>query len=583
MKFEITKQGFTLDNKPFRLFSGAMHYFRVVEGYWKDRMLKMKAAGFNAVETVMCWNLHEPIEGQFDFSGMLDITKFCKLAQELGLYVVIRPGPYTCGEWDNGGFPAWLLKDKNVQLRCNEPRYLSKFDAYFKRVFQELAPLQITRGGNILMMQIENEYGSYGNDKEYLKHIEDFMRSNDIDVPLFTSDGTDGSMLSGGTLPHIYKTLNFGSRANTAFNCLSELQPDMPKTNMEFWCGWFDHWGRMHHRRNPVQVTKEIQSLVDIGANINIYMFHGGTNFNFWAGANYDSKYRPVTTSYDDAALLNEYGDYTAAFHGVRKVLHAAQGLPLGELPPSPKMQNIGNVELKESADLWSNLYNLGQMHKSAHPEPMECFGQNFGYILYKTCIKGNYGNMTLHVEGVRDIAYLKVNGEIVCKYDRTKVFGVKDGDGFKFKLPSFKGECKIEILVEGMGRINYGPRMGDMKGIKRVRLNNQVIFGWDIYTLPMDNLDKVRFDGKASCGASILKGSFMADKTKDCFLDTKGFTKGFAIVNGFNIGRYWSKGPQRTLYIPAPLLKENNEIIIVEQEKYKSAVVTITDKHNLG
>lgn len=582
--FEIKENGFFIDGKPFRLFSGAMHYFRVLPEYWDDRFQKMKAAGFNGVETVMCWNLHEPKEGEFDFSGMLDIVKFINTAAKYGMYVIIRPGPYTCGEWDFGGFPAWLLKDKNLRLRCDNEKYMAKVEKYFKKVLSLLAPLQITNGGNLIAMQIENEYGSYGNDKSYLMHIEQIYRENGINVPLFTSDGNCNYMLSGGTLPHIYKTLNFGSNAMNAFKALDKMQPYLPKTCMEFWCGWFDHWGERHHKRNPIQVEKEIANLINSGANLNIYMFHGGTNFNFWAGANYGRKYQPTVTSYDDAALLNEYGDYTKAYHRVRKLLLTEQGLPLDmPLPKRPELQNIGAVMLSERGDLWENLTLLGEKHFSATPESMEYFGQNFGYILYKKVLKGSYPSQTLYVSGVHDIAYLRINGKLIKTYDRTKNGKKHCYDGFKAVLPPVNGEMLIEILVEGMGRVNYGHEMeDDRKGIQKVRLAMQTLFEWDIYTLPFDNLEKAKLSGATDFAPSILKGKFKAELGKDCFVDMKGFKKGFVTVNGFNIGRYWARGPQRSLYLPAPLLKDDNEIIVVEQEGYKHASLNIGDKHYL-
>lgn len=583
--FEIRQDGMYIDNKPFKLYSGAMHYFRILPEYWEDRFEKMKAAGFNGVETVMCWNLHEPVEGEFDFSGMLDIVKFVKTAQKYGMYVIIRPGPYTCGEWDFGGFPAWLLKDKNLRIRCNNPTYLSKVEAYFKQVLSRLTPLQVDKGGNIIAMQIENEYGSYGNDKDYLMRLECILRDNGVSVPLFTSDGNCMDMLSGGTLPHIYKTLNFGSYNSGSFSVLDKMNQDLPKTCMEFWVGWFDHWGEMHHKRNPNQVRGAVERLLDSGANLNIYMFHGGTNFNFWAGANYGMKYQPTVTSYDDAALLNEYGDYTPAYHKIRELLLTKQGLSTTTpLPPSPKLQNIGDVELSNRADMWENLYVLGKKHYNATPESMEYFGQNFGYILYSKKIKGTYSSHRMFVEGVHDIAYVRINGKTVKKYDRCKNPNKKHNDGFWVKVPAFDGELLVEILVEGMGRTNYGHEMEcDRKGISKVRLDYQTIFGWDIYTLPMDNLDMTDYSKEVKVGMpAILKGKFVADSDKDCFVDMQGFSKGFVCINGYNIGRYWEKGPQRSLYIPAPLLKKENEIVVFEQERYKNAKVRITDKHYL-
>lgn len=589
--FEIKKDGFYIDGKPFRLYSGAMHYFRVLPELWDDRFAKMKAAGFNTVETVMCWNMHEPKEGEFCFEGIYDISKFCKTAQRHGMYVIIRPGPYTCAEWDFGGFPAWLLKDKNLRIRCNDEVYMSKVANYFARAMKEVVPMLVTHGGNVLAMQVENEYGSYGNDKKYLLNIEKLLRENGVDVPLFTSDGTAPEMLSGGTLPHIYTTLNFGSRADRAFACLSGIQDDKPRTCMEFWCGWFDHWGEMHHTRNAASVAKEIKKLVDAKVNLNIYMFHGGTNFGFTAGANFGRKYQPTVTSYDDAALLNEYGDYTKAYHKVRSILLNAQGMDENApLPPRPSLQSIGSVSLSEKADLWKNLYVLGTKHESATPESMEYFGQNFGYILYAKTLKGKYGAHRLFVEGAHDIVYVRINGKTVKKYDRSNRLNIfydyqkKLNDGFYVNVPAFDGEMRIEILVEGMGRVNYGPECeNDRKGIQKVRLDYQTLFDWEVYTLPMDNLSKTDYSLRAEEGQpAVMQGVFRAEKGKDCFVDTKGFSKGFILVNGFNIGRYWKKGPQRTLYIPAPLLKEENVITVVEQEGCFASEIFIGDKHRL-
>ncbi len=335
----IQNEKFMLNGKPFQIYSGAIHYFRVLPEYWRDRLEKLKAAGFNTVETYVCWNLHEPKKGEFDFTGRLDIERYIKTAQELGLYVIIRPGPYICAEWDFGGLPAWLLKDKNMRLRCNDPVFLQHVSDFYAELFRRLAPLQITQGGNIIAMQVENEYGSYGNDKKYLNRIREIMLENGAEVLLFTADGTQKSMIAGGGIDGVYKTLNFGSRAATAFNALKGVQEHMPRVCMEFWCGWFDHWGGKHHTRGYKAVLKEMNDFFAQHAGFNFYMFHGGTNFGFTAGANHYLRYSPTITSYDYCALLNEYGDYTPAYHAVRRLMHEKQGLPLGELPPAPKLQ----------------------------------------------------------------------------------------------------------------------------------------------------------------------------------------------------------------------------------------------------
>lgn len=584
--FEIRKDSFYLNGKKFRLFSGAMHYFRVPREYWDDRIAKMKACGFNCVETVAPWNFHEMKRGEFDFSGMRDIAAYCRTAAKYGLYVIIRPGPYICAEWDFGGFPARLLADKNLRIRCDDPAYLAEAEIYIAALMKEIAPLQVTCGGNLLALQIENEYGSYGNDKDYLRAVEKMLRDNGAEVPFFTSDGTASAMLSGGTLPHIYKTLNFGSHAETAFGCLKGIQDDMPKTCMEFWCGWFDHWGEIHHRRDPRQVAREVKKLVESGANINIYTFHGGTNFGCFAGANYDVRYKPTVTSYDDAALLNEFGDYTPAYHRVRKVLRTAQGLSLDEpLPLRPELQSVGEVTFKESADLWQTVRCLGDEHKSAAPECMEKFGLDHGYILYSTKIEGKYGAMKLSVEGVHDVAYVRLDGKLVKTYSRTSNRNKKRADGFVCSLPPIEGSATLEILVESMGRINYGSETeNDRKGIQKAKLGWQTLFGWRICTLAADKLAEADFKQSVESGSpAIYRGTFNAQKGKDCFVDMRGFNKGYVFVNGFNLGRYWRKGPQRTLYLPAPLLKEkDNEIVVAEQECTRRGGVKIIGRHLL-
>lgn len=338
-------------------------------------------------------------------------------------------------------------------------------------------------------------------------------------------------------------------------------------------------------------VAMEIEKLVRAGVNLNVYTFHGGTNFNFWAGANFGRKYQPTVTSYDDAALLNEYGDYTKAYHKVRNILLTAQGKDVNApLPARPRLQQVGWVALDQRADLWRNLYVLGEKHHNPTPESMEYFGQNFGYILYTKTLRGKYGPHTMYIEGVHDIAYVRINGKLVKRYDRCRNGSLlRDyqkfcNDGFYCKVPAFEGELRIEILVEGMGRVNYGPETeNDRKGIQKVRLDYQTLFDWDVYTLPMDHPEQADFSLAPQAGQpAILRGTFRAEKGKDCFVDTKGFSKGIIFVNGFHLGRYWNRGPQRTLYLPAPILKEENEIVIVEQEGYRDARIFIGDKHRL-
>ena len=296
---------FRLHGKKFHIYSGAMHYFRILPQYWEDRLQKLKAAGFNTVETYVCWNLHEPQKGQFDFSGRLDLVRFLETAQKVGLYALVRPGPYICAEWDFGGLPAWLLRERDLRLRCSDPRFLGHVADYFRVLLPKLLPLQCSRGGNLLALQVENEYGSYGNDKTYLRFLRDLIRSCGVEVPLFTSDGPASSMLSGGTVEGAWPTVNFGSGADKAFQALERLSGRGPRMCTEFWCGWFDHWGEKHHTRDTAEMLRELSLLLEQDASFSLYMFHGGTNFGFTAGANQYIRYNPTVTSYDYDAPLN--------------------------------------------------------------------------------------------------------------------------------------------------------------------------------------------------------------------------------------------------------------------------------------
>lgn len=595
---EIKNKKFYMDSKPFDIYSGAMHYFRTVPEYWEDRLTKLKAAGFNTVETYVCWNLHEKKPGEFDFSGILDIEKYLEIAQKVGLYAIVRPGPYICAEWDFGGLPAWLLKDKNMQIRCMYPDYLKCVERFYKELLPRLFPHLESHGGNIIAMQVENEYGSYGNDKDYLRYVKKLTRDCGIDCLLFTSDGNTNNMISGGSLPDIYKVLNFGSRSRTAFNVLKGFENDGPNMCGEFWCGWFDHWRDKHHTRNSLEIVNEIKGFIDNGASFNMYMFHGGTNFGFTAGANHNQGhgYEPTVTSYDYCAMLTEWGDYTPAYHAVRKLLCEKQGIEPPELPESPKLQSIGKVELTEAASLFENLDNIGEKHHVPVPEGMEYFGQNFGLIYYETTLKGKYNASPMYVKNVHDFADVYFDGEKKTSIDRTLytvegkttlkdvIFKKKKGESSPFLMPALSGERKIGVLVDTMGRVNYGENMLDHKGISDIYLGIQRLMNYDVWTLPLDNLDKLKYSSSVKKEEPVfLKGSFKTDSKADCFVHLDGFNRGCVYINGFNLGRFWKVGPQKSLYIPGTLLKDENEIIVFNIGGYSKPTVSITDKHNLG
>ena len=569
MRFEARDGAFYADGKKTVIYSGAMHYFRVLPEYWHDRLSKLKACGFNTVETYMCWNLHEPKKGQFDFSGRLDIRRYIETARKLGLYVILRPGPYICAEWDAGGFPAWLLADENLRLRCNDAVYLSHVRDYIARVMEEVGDLQCTEGGPIIAMQVENEYGSYGNDKTYLAALKGIMEECGAKVLLFTSDGTCPYMLAGGSTPGALVTVNFGSNVAGSFAALKEVQKDAPEMCTEFWCGWFDHFGEKHHTRGYKSVLKEVEAFLDRGASFNFYMFHGGTNFGFTAGANYAKRYQPTVTSYDYCALLNEYGGYTPAYHAVRDLMWSKQGVKPPVLPHEPETQDIGKVSLTECTGLMENEDTVGVKHRSALPLSMEKYGQNFGLILYRTVLPGDYGTGFVSVRDVRDLAHVYVNGE------RRRTFRRIDEGGLIFKLTGkhaflaqgMKKGDEIAVLVDAMGRVNYGEKLCDRKGISAVMFNNQTLMDFDVTSFPLDNLEKLDWSRGAAKFPKFFRGTFTARRKAECFVRFDGFTKGYIWVNGFNLGRFWNVGPQRALYLPGALLHTDrpNEIVVLE------------------
>ncbi len=586
--FEIKGKDFLLNGKKVNVYSGVMHYFRMQPEYWEDRLTKLKLCGFNTVETYMCWNLHEPKKGVYDFEGMLDIERYIEIAGKVGLNVIVRPGPYICAEWDFGGLPPWLLADRNIRLRCNNELFKKHVEDWYAVMFDKIRPHLESNGGNVIMMQVENEYGSFGNDYEYLEFVKELFAKYNMDVLLFTSDGNWCNMLSGGSLPSLYKVLNFGSNAKGAFGALDGFQKDMPLFCGEFWCGWFDHWGEKHHTRNSTSVVKEIEDFIAQDANFNVYMFYGGTNFGFWAGSNFErGKINPTTTSYDYCAFLTEWGDYTPAYHAVREVMHKVQGLEMSPLVDRPKMQNIGVVKMTESAKLFDNLSKIGTKFRSATPESMEYFGQNYGFIYYETKIKGKYQMQPLKINGVHDIAHIYVDDKKVAVFDRNKKTNLLGMNKHQMFIGGVDGEKKIGILVDAMGRINYGEKLEDRKGIESVIFGKQIMFGYDVYCLPMDNLDKLEFTNQMANNEPVfVRGTFKANSKDECFVHMDNFGKGNVWINGYNIGRYWTKkGPQKALYIPGSLLNtdKENEIIIFDIEGYKNAEVVIDGKPDLG
>ncbi len=486
----ISGNQFLLNNQPFRILSGALHYFRVLPEYWRDRLEKMRAFGLNTVETYVAWNLHEPRPGEFHFEDRLDLARFIEIAAATGLKVIVRPGPYICSEWDFGGLPAWLLKDPAMQVRCAYPPYLAAVDHYFDALLPRLTPLLASQGGPIIAMQVENEYGGYGNDQHYLQYLADGLRARGVDVLLFTSDGPRDGQQQGGGMPGILRTVNFAFEANEALAKLRAYQPAGPLLVTEFWSGWFDHWGEEHHLSadGSDSIERSVQALDDIlaaGASVNFYMFHGGTNFGFMNGANLElTGYRSTVTSYDYAAPLDECGDPSPRLAAYRGVLRKYADVPATSLVRSAPKRAYGSIELRESIGLFDALNELSRKHLSVTPDPMEFFDQGYGFMLYRTRLSGPRPEALLVAHEVRDRAQVFVDGRAVGVLER------ETGDeALALEIPP-QG-VTLDLLVENMGRVNFGPGLVDRKGIVgTVTFDGQVLFNWEVYPLPLNDLN---------------------------------------------------------------------------------------------
>ena len=582
MKNVIIKNGkILIDGKPEQIISGAIHYFRILPELWEDRLLKAKQCGLNTIETYMCWNLHESQEGKFNFNGLLNFEKFIKIAQKLGLWVIVRPGPYICAEWENGGLPSWLMTKEGLRLRCMNKPFLDALGGFLNEVLPRLKKAQYTEGGPIIAMQVENEYGSFGNDHEYIRQVRQFFLDNDISVPLFTSDGHGDHFIQGGTIPELTMTLNFGSKPEEAFANGRKYRPEGPDFCMEFWNGWFDHWGEEHHVRGFDDAADALDQMLKMGASVNMYMFHGGTNFNFWNGANYaENKLQPTVTSYDYDAALSECGDPTEKYFAFQKIIKKYNKSAEYDTPEASRKIIYENIILTESAKLLDNLDILSKKRESVTPESMEYWGQDFGFIHYRTQLNGPISGQKLRLDKVHDRALLFLDGKYFATYYRND-----EVNEFEIDLPA--GGAQLDILVENMGRINYGSEVGkDFKGIiDGVLIFRQYQHYWETWPLALDNINKLCYSTfkQEKNQPAFYRAYFETEETADTFLNFPG-KKGCVWVNGFNIGRYWEIGPQRTLYIPGVLLKKGvNEIVILELHELYNNNLQFTNTHNLG
>jgi len=560
-KFALSDSAFVLDGKPFQMISGEMHYPRVPREAWRARMKMAKAMGLNTIGTYVFWNLHEPQKGKFDFSGNNDVAEFVKIAREEGLWVILRPSPYVCAEWEFGGYPYWLQNEKGLVVRSKESQYLKEYETYIKEVGKQLAPLQINHGGNILMIQIENEYGSYGSDKEYLAINERLFKEAGFDGLLYTCDPAND--VAKGHLPGLLPAANgIDDPAKVKKLIRDNHNGKGPFYIAEWYPAWFDWWGTQHHTVPAENYTTKLDRVLAAGISINMYMFHGGTTRGFMNGANYNDKnpYEPQISSYDYDAPLDEAGNATHKFMLFRDVI--AKHLPAGQtLPPVPAIKPtmaIANIKLTRSADL-STILPKPVLNKT--PLTFEDLNQDYGFVLYRSTLTGGQTGI-LKLNDLRDYAVIMVNGKRVGVLDRRH-----KQDSLKLILPA--GNVKLDILVENLGRINFGPYLlKNKKGItESVQFNGKQVNNWAMYGLPFSNVNKIAYNVKKAGDVPVVKkGVFNLSKIADTYLDMSQCGKGVVWVNGHNLGRYWFVGPQQTLYLPAEWLKKGqNDIVVFE------------------
>ncbi|MEV4859308.1 glycoside hydrolase family 35 protein [Streptomyces ossamyceticus] len=580
-----SSDGFLLHGEPFRIISGAMHYFRIHPDLWADRLRKARLMGLNTVETYVPWNLHQPDpDSPLVLDGLLDLPRYLSLAREEGLHVLLRPGPYICAEWDGGGLPSWLTTDPDIRLRTSDPRFTDALDRYLDILLPPLLPHMAANGGPVVAVQVENEYGAYGDDTAYLKHVHNALRSRGVEELLFTCDQTGSAQhLAAGSLPGVLSTGTFGGRIEESLRKLREHQPEGPLMCSEFWIGWFDHWGEEHHVRDGANAAADLDLLLAAGASVNIYMFHGGTNFGFTNGANHDQCYAPIVTSYDYDAALTESGDPGPKYHAFREVIARHAPVPDEPAPaPSPKLSGI-TVELDRRAPLlpWATAHSASA-GRTEDPLTMEELGQRSGYVLYRSAFPEPGDGLLHFAGGVGDRAQVFVDGAPVGVLERER-----HDETLPLRVP--RAGATLEVLVENMGGVNYGPRIGAPKGLLGpVTFNGTALHGWDIHRLPLTDLSTVSFAPAGETAHVTVPafhlGTFDVDTPADTFLSLPGWTKGQAWVNGFHLGRYWNRGPQRTLYVPAPVLRPGaNELVLLELNATTAARAHFTDTPDLG
>ena len=571
-RIEIRKKEFLVDGKPTCFRSGSMHYFRIHPDLWMDRLVKLKQCGLNTVETYLPWNLHEETEGNFCFSGGLDVERYVGMAASLGLMVILRPGPYICSEWDFGGLPAWLLNKPGLRIRCSNREYLDAVDRYFSVLLPRLRRLQWTEGGPVVLMQIENEYGSVGNDTRYLRHLYDLFRDSGITIPLFISDWGSATVMDSGSIPETLLTVNCPSHPGPFLDEMQKLRPETPEFVMELWSGVSHRWNAPYLRHGTQDVVQDVEEMLQRGNSFNFYMFHGGTSFGFLNGAlRMGDRFEPYLNSYDTDALLDEAGNPTPKYFAVQKLIRRYCPDAETGTPAPSALRKFPSVEFTGSAELFDQLSALSEPIESVTPEPMERCGQNFGFILYRSSVSFREKSAPLSLRNLADEAWVYVDGKrygsMVC--NRNDSVPVPPG--------------RLDILVENQGRVNMAMGENDRwnKGLDGVLIQSRRLYSWEMYPLALKDLSRLRFGpyNPSPAGPCFHRAEFVIGEVADTFIRIPCGTHGQLFLNGVNLGRYRVEGPQFALYAPAPLLKKGkNELIVFEVEGLRENRIEFLD-----
>ena len=582
--FTVANGQFQLNGHPYQILSGEMHYPRVPRAYWRERFRKARAMGLNTITTYVFWNLHEPRPGIYDFSGQNDVAEYIREAQQEGLNVILRPGPYVCAEWDLGGYPSWLLKDRSLILRSTDPKYIVAMNAWFTRLARELSPLLIQNGGPVIAIQVENEYGSFGNDHAYMEAVKSALLKSGLaasDTLLYTADGP--AQIPNGSLPGLPAVINFGSGdAKSSFASLKKLRPDGPFMSGEYWAGWFDHWGEHHHTTDVASNAAEYEWMIRQGYSVSMYMFHGGTSFGWMNGANSNGKnYEPDTTSYDYDAPLNESGQPTPKFAAFRDAITRVTGKTPPAMPPSIPASTYPIHPHPSAASLWLNLPKPVESDKLL---TMEDLNQSYGYILYRTQLAAGPGG-ELIIDGLHDFAQIYIDRKLIGTVDRRL-------DQSHLTLPAVDVPATLDILVENSGRVNFTKVIRtERKGITgSVSIAGSQPQRWQIYSLPMSDLTALHFTSDPCEGPCFFRFTMDVPSTAantslhDTFLSTHAVSKGIAFLNAQPLGRFWSVGPQFTLYTPRPWLHDGaNDIILFDLNGTANESLTTIDHADYG